>query len=141
MTICTQQDEVLYQVEMLPDDPNNAPAPRQPHEYLAMDDDPEDPENGGDNSEEERIEGDTRTSSEIKRAMAKRMYARRFDIKQLKAEIWKILEPRIPMYQRRAEQSYKQGLASKENNYTFVGLCDNLNDMVHDEALVQNMSV
>jgi len=94
-----------------------------------MDDDPEDPENDQ-NSEEERIEGDTRTSSEIKRAMAKRMYARRFDIKQLKAEIWKTLEPRIPPYTRRLEQSY-----------TFVTLCDNLSSTIVDETLVQNMSV
>ena len=40
----------------------------------------------------------SRTSSEMKEK--KRVTMRRFDIKQLKAEIWKILETRLPSYYR-----------------------------------------
>ena len=44
---------------------------------------------------------DSRNSSDAKAGFVKKINnTRRFDIKQLKAEIWKILEPRVPSYYR-----------------------------------------
>lgn len=52
-------------------------------------------------SEPEDQEPDPRTSSEIRSGVATKLNAaRKFDIKQLKNEIWKIMEPKIPAYYR-----------------------------------------
>jgi len=54
-------------------------------------------------SEHEEPEQDHRTSSEIKSGLPSKINTgRKFDIKQLKVEIWKILEPKIPAYYRDA---------------------------------------
>ena len=77
MSICTQNDEVIYQVvEDIQDMP-----PRQHHEFLAMEEHEEEqiqnPEEEGDEIIDSRTSSDLRKNGQVE----KKRYARRFDIK------------------------------------------------------------
>ena len=86
-----------------------------------------------------------RTSSEIRSGLHLKINAaRKFDIKQLKVEIWKILEPRIPAYYREANegtQDAKIHLQKNKDAFTFMDLLKSLGDMIDNAEMLESLSI
>ena len=95
--------------------------------------------------DEQRNGSESRTSSEIRAGMLKKITTRRFDIKQLKAAIWKVLEPRLPSYyrsySRRQTQDFQIHLQKNKDQFSFQDLLHSLASHIENTEMLESMSV
>lgn len=126
-----QQEEVFFDPVIENDVANNL----APTQNIAMHED----------SDNEERPSDHRTSSEVRNGVtAKITAARKFDIKQLKAEIWKILEPKIPAYFRDSPigtQDFRIYLQKDKPPLSFMQLVKLLSSTVENTELLENLSI